>query len=896
MRPARRLSSVALAVLAVVVVALSPAVSGLGVSHALPAPAVASSSVRAGSTTSTATETKLTQQAESSLAQGAGPAAGRPLNCSAQDAGAFTCRGDSPLSRSTDPPVSGTPAVPSGHPAVGTEPAWYNVSAFADVNTYNDQGPQSWFSAAAYDPDYSEVVLFGGCVEYACPSNQTWTYSGGGWVNVTLSIAGHVPALYGMAMAWDPDYGAIIMAGGVFSNGSVVNWTYGFYGSEWYNWTSYVGPAATVNPSESGSAFAPMAWDPQLDEMVQVDGCLLANCYNVYDAYFVLTDAGWAFAGFGPTAFQGDAFLWGSSMAYDVVDQEMVFFGGFSAQSGVSVNVTYILNATGWWNETTSSRSCTIYIFSCVLWAYPQDRGFASMTWDGQLGEIVMFGGLSNSSGSELLNDTYYFVDNLWYESAFFTSVVGPLPEFGGAMPTNSTNITPVLIGGACTGGFCYNTTNVFEIPPQTVILSITPSPAETGIGINVTAESYLGSGPYQVWDLYDFEGNVNYSTNYNQSTAQLFYFWANFSYSSPGTFYVYAYVWDFWGVGGFNYTTLVVNAGVAVAPSSTGNPTEPGGTVSFSAGETGGMGTISYLWGFGDHSALGSGADPTHVYSTAGTYTAWVNATDSYGGWANSTVVVLVDPALAVLASPTPAKTDIDTSVSFTAAATEGSLTYTSYAWTFGDSTTGTGATTTHTYAAAGTYTVEVTVTDSLGFEKTAMTSVLVNPALAGSASASSATPTTANSVAFNATHTGGTGPYTFAWSFGDGATSTSENPSHKYASAGTYTVTVVITDEVGKSVTRTLTETVSKAPTVLGLPPTEGYGVIAAIVIVVVAALLAAALLMRRRRKQPGSSAPPAAWNQRTPGAPPSGAGAPAESPPPTGGAPPTPPPGAT
>ena len=62
------------------------------------------------------------------------------------------------------------------------------------------------------------------------------------------------------------------------------------------------------------------------------------------------------------------------------------------------------------------------------------------------------------------------------------------------------------------------------------------------------------------------------------------------------------------------------------------------------------------------------------------------------------------------------------------------------------------------------------------------------------------SATPTTGNAplnVAFTGSATGGTAPYTYSWSFGDGsATSASQNPSHRYTTAGNYTATLTVTD----------------------------------------------------------------------------------------------------
>ena len=77
--------------------------------------------------------------------------------------------------------------------------------------------------------------------------------------------------------------------------------------------------------------------------------------------------------------------------------------------------------------------------------------------------------------------------------------------------------------------------------------------------------------------------------------------------------------------------------------------------------------------------------------------------------------------------------------------------------------------------------------------------------------------TPSTGNApltVNFTGSATGGTAPYTYSWNFGDGtATSTAQNPSHTYNTAGTFTATLTVTDasSPAKTATSSVTTTVS-------------------------------------------------------------------------------------
>ncbi len=81
---------------------------------------------------------------------------------------------------------------------------------------------------------------------------------------------------------------------------------------------------------------------------------------------------------------------------------------------------------------------------------------------------------------------------------------------------------------------------------------------------------------------------------------------------------------------------------------------------------------------------------------------------------------------------------------------------------------------------------------------------------------SASTTTVYLGTSVTFTNESTDGLAPITYSWNFGDSTTSTDENPTHTYASIGTYTVSLTVIDDNDDSDTETKTGyiTVEEAP----------------------------------------------------------------------------------
>jgi len=160
-----------------------------------------------------------------------------------------------------------------------------------------------------------------------------------------------------------------------------------------------------------------------------------------------------------------------------------------------------------------------------------------------------------------------------------------------------------------------------------------------------------------------------------------------------------------------------VVISYLSASPSSGVIPLE----VSFAVEGSGGSGSYTYSWDFGDGESSDQ-QNPTHIYDTADTYDVEVTVTDA-GDLDNSTtglltVIALDQPVtLSVGISASPSSGNTPLTVTFTANISGGSPPY-SLEWDFGDGTTETQSTDdntaqiSHTYTNAGTYQVGVLVT----------------------------------------------------------------------------------------------------------------------------------------------------------------------------------------
>ena len=228
----------------------------------------------------------------------------------------------------------------------------------------------------------------------------------------------------------------------------------------------------------------------------------------------------------------------------------------------------------------------------------------------------------------------------------------------------------------------------------------------------------------------------------------------------------------------------------------------------------------VSYTWQFGDGNT-GTGKQTTYAYDLAGTYGVILTVTDAFGisvstSATSITIATSANPVARFTVSP--GNPDISTNLTFNAVGSTAApgRKIVSYDWDFGDGTSASGVVVSKKFTTPGSYVVTLIVTDDADkrsvLSQTITVDDLNNPTASFTFSPSS--PNVGTTVFFNAQASSapfGRTIVSYDWTFGDGETGSGVNPSHKFESTGTFTVTLVVTDSSGRKGTRTTTITVT-------------------------------------------------------------------------------------
>jgi len=272
-------------------------------------------------------------------------------------------------------------------------------------------------------------------------------------------------------------------------------------------------------------------------------------------------------------------------------------------------------------------------------------------------------------------------------------------------------------------------------------------------------------------------------------------------TYTTPGTYTVSLTASNYGGsnvVTNTNYIT-VTKASPPVA-SFTSNVTSGSAPLNVGFSDTSTNSPVTWAWTFGD-GGTSSVQNPVHMYTTAGTYTVSLLATN-YGGSNSVTETNYITvsgqslPLASFLANNTAGP--IPLTVNFTDTSTNSPI---AWAWTFGDGGTSSVQNPSYTYTMPGTYTVSLTVTNYGGNGTVTQSNYIrVLPLFPVAAFVSDVTSGTAP-LTVNFTDMSTNSPVTWAWTFGDGGTSSVQNPIYTYTDPGTYSVSLLTTNAGGSN-----------------------------------------------------------------------------------------------
>jgi len=648
---------------------------------------------------------------------------------------------------------------------------------------------------------------------------------------------------------WKRTWFAVLLVG-VLLFGSSVTWAVSFEGT----------PAAAVNGSNElqaavesveagGGPAAAHAWTCEGRSGVSVTcGSHLPSAIGGYPSPVSWVNLTGRTEG-SPGGQADGSMVWDASDGY-----VLLFGGGFGGFYDLSIGDYDWSYLNGVWSNITG----------LVTGGGPPGNVVAGLAFDPALQQVVAFGGLvgiGDFASSIADNVTWLYHDYVWTNE---TSLAGaaPSPRLFMAFAEDSSADEVVLFGGATALSAPRPWANDTWVFGDGKWSNITDT---AGITSNRTAFPGLSNDPADSGALLVYQTNGSHPRT---EVTQLFsdQHWVNLTGS------------------------LTVPAPLAVAPEMAWDAQESAvilfayNVVQDISGATQGF-SVEYAFSHGAWINLTGLAPISTVYTAA--FPMFVEMPDGtvafYGGADGSDSLVynyFLDLAQApdvsrVLPTSTTVDAGAPTAFQYTVG---GGIAPLSYAYSFGDGGITTGfLTAAHEYAAPGPYQVTFTATDLGGETAIGQLNLTVNPALSSSAISIPSANVTANTpTVLGVTASGGTSPYAYNWSFGDGSFSHVAQPTHSWVDTGSYTIRVNVTDLGGESAVESVAIVVSNSGSsghggTSGISGLEDAYLIIAVLVVI--ATIAVVWLVARRRQTPPSH-PPVPITSAPPDHPPPGA----------------------
>ncbi len=240
-----------------------------------------------------------------------------------------------------------------------------------------------------------------------------------------------------------------------------------------------------------------------------------------------------------------------------------------------------------------------------------------------------------------------------------------------------------------------------------------------------------------------------------------------------------------------FSYTFGIA----APVAGFTGTPVSGSYPLSVQFNDTSTGSPTAWSWDFGDGTTSAE-QNATHTYTSTGSFTVSLTSSNTAGSdtLSRSGYITVTEPLTANFTG-TPKSGMAPLAVTFTDTSA-GSPT--AWSWDFGDGNTSTNENPLHTYSTAGTFRVNLTVTKGTATDTRSAAGYIsvasaTQPLVANFAGlpASGTRPLT---VTFTDKSVGG--PTLWSWDFGDGNTSTVQNPTNTYTRTGSFPVSLTVTN----------------------------------------------------------------------------------------------------